>query len=92
MLADVQQLTLDRHYGKNIDAESILRKGWTKVLTIHDLSKLSAGAVSASATSLYEVWNADYDELGLNVKAKDRILAALEQVRRDTHEVLRGLD
>jgi len=66
--------------------------GWTKVLTIRDISKLSIGAVPASATSLYEVWNADYDELESSVKAKDRILAALEQVRRDTHDVLQSLD
>ena len=92
MLGDLQQLTLDRHYGKNVDADGLLRAGWTKVLTIRDLSKISAGAVPVSAGRLFEVWSADYDELESNVKAKDRILAALEQVRRDTHEVLQGLD
>jgi hypothetical protein len=90
--ADLQQLTLDSHYGKNIDADGILRSAWTKVLTIRDLSKIATGAVPESAINLYEVWNADYDELESNVKAKDRILAALEQVRRDTHDVLQGLD
>ncbi len=44
MLGDLQQLTLDSHYGKNIDADGILRAGWTKVLTIRDIAKLSAGA------------------------------------------------
>jgi len=34
MSADLQQLTLDSHYGKNIDADGILRAGWTKVLTM----------------------------------------------------------
>ena len=92
MSADLQQLTLDSHYGKNIDADGILRAGWTKVLTIHDLSKIAAGAVPESATNLYEVWNADYAELESNVKAKDRIIAALEQVRRDTHDLLQSLD
>jgi hypothetical protein len=92
MLGDLQQLTLDCHYGKNVDADGILRAGWTKVLTIRDISKIAAGAIPASATILYEVWSADYDELESNVKAKDRVLVALEQVRHDTHEVLQSLD
>ena len=92
MLGDLQQLTLDRHYGKNVDADGILRAGWTKVLTIRDLSKIAAGAIPVSAERLFEVWSADYDELESNVEAKDRILVALEQVRRDTHEVLQSLD
>ena len=92
MLGDLQQLTLDRHYGKNVDADGILRAGWTKVLTIRDLSKVATGAIPVSAERLFEVWSADYDELESNVEAKDRILVALEQVRRDTHEVLQSLD
>ena len=92
MLGDLQQLTLDCHYGKNVDADGILRAGWTKVLTIRDISKIAAGEVPASAERLFEIWSADYDLLESNVKAKDRILVALEQVRSDTHEVLRGLN
>jgi len=92
MLGDLQQLTLDSHYGKNVDADGILRAGWSKVLTIRDISKIAAGTVPVSAERLFEVWSTDYDELESKVKAKDRILAALEQVRRDTHEVLQSLD
>ncbi len=92
MLGDLQQLTLDFHYGKNDDADGILRAGWAKVLTIRDISRLAAGKVPVSAEHLFEVWNTDYDDLKSNVKAKDRILVALEQVRNDTHAVLHSLN
>ena len=61
-------------------------------MTIRDLSKVATGAIPVSAERLFEVWSADYDELESNVEAKDRILVALEQVRRDTHAVLQSLD
>jgi hypothetical protein len=92
MLGDLQQLTLDYHYGEKIDADSVHRAAWTKVLTIRDISKIAAGEVPDSAENLYEVWNANYDELGSNVEAKNKVLDALERLRSDTHEVLRNLD
>tara|TARA_R110000782_G_scaffold9026_8_gene29205 strand:- start:160 stop:393 length:234 start_codon:yes stop_codon:yes gene_type:complete len=42
--------------------------------------------------ALFEVWNADYKQLGEKPEAKDRIIAALELVRHDVHEVLRSLN
>jgi hypothetical protein len=38
MLGDLQQLTLDYHYGEKNDADSVHRAAWTKVLTIRDIS------------------------------------------------------
>ena len=92
MLGDLQQLTLDGHYGKNVDRAAILREGWAKVLTIRDISRVAAGAVPDSAMGLFDTWSADYDGLGSDAQAKDRVVAALDQVRLDTQEVLRSLD
>ena len=92
MLSDVQKLTLDRHYGKDVDGPAILRAGWAKVLTIRDLAQIAEGSVPESATHLYETWNEDSSGLGVDAEGKDRIVTALEAVRRDTHEVLRSLD
>jgi len=92
MLGDLQLLTLDRHYGENIDGEAVLRRAWAKVLTVRDISQVTAGSVPESAEQLYEVWSADYDQLGSDTEAKDRVLSALEQVRMDTHEVLNNLE
>ena len=92
MLGDLQHLTLDRHYGKDVNGAALLRTGWAKVLTIRDLAQLAEGSVPESAANLYETWNKDSNLLGVDVEGKDRIIAALEVVRSDTHGVLRSLD
>ena len=92
MLGDLQQLTLDRHYGKNIDGAAILREAWAKVLTIRDISRVADGSVPDSAMGLYDTWSADFDQLGSDTDAKDRVIAALDQVRRDAQDVLTSLD
>jgi len=92
MLGDLQQLTLDRQYGKDIDAEAILREAWAKILTIRDISMVAEGSVPVSAMNLYDVWSADYDQLGSGTAAKDRIIVALNQVRQDSQDVLTSLD
>jgi hypothetical protein len=92
MLGDLQQLTLDGHYGKNVDRDAILREGWAKVLTIRDISRVAEGAVPDSAMDLFDTWSADYNGLGSDTEAKDRVVAALDTVRLNTQEVLRSLD
>jgi len=92
MLGDLQQLTLDKHYGSNIDAAAVLRQGWSQVLTIRDLAQIAEGSVPSSATYLYETWRSDNHLLGTNVAGKDRISTALESVRSDAHELLKSLD
>ena len=92
MLGDLQQLTLDRHYGKGVDGDAILREAWAKVLTIRDISQVAEGSVPDSAMSLYEVWRADFAKLGSDTEAKDRITVALDRVRQDSKDVLKNLD
>ena len=92
MLGDLQQLTLDGHYGRDVNREAISRKAWSKVLSIRDLAQIAEGSVPLSAMALFDTWSEDYDELGENVSAKDRVIGALEVVRSDVHDVLKGLD
>ena len=92
MLGDLQQLTLDNHYGGDTNREAISRKAWAKVLSIRDLAQISEGSVPVSSMALYDIWSSDYDELGENAGAKDRIVSALDEVRSDAHDVLKSLD
>jgi hypothetical protein len=92
MLGEVQQLTLDRHYGQNVDHDAILREAWAKVLTIRDISRVAEGSIPASAMDLYDTWRADFDGLGSDAAAKDRIVAAMDRVRQDSQDVLKSLD
>lgn len=92
MLGDLQQLTLDNHYGADASRAATSRKAWAKVLSIRDLAQISEGAVPVSAKALYDIWSSDYDELGQSTVAKDRIVSALDELRSDTHDVLKSLD
>ena len=57
MLGDLQQLTLDRHYGKGIDAEATLREAWSKVLTrLPSLSSQCTKTFAASTPTEESEW------------------------------------
>ncbi len=92
MLGDLQQLTLDNHYGDDTNRAATSRKAWAKVLSIRDLSQISEGLVPESAVALYDTWSSDYDELGESTAAKDRIVSAIDELRSDAHDVLKSLD
>jgi len=92
MLSELQQVILDRRYGKEEDGKSSLRRGWVIALTIRDISMIATGALPDSADRLFEVWQRDSGSLGSSDDAKNRIESALEEIRRDTHDVLRSLD
>ena len=92
MLGDLQQLTLDNHYGDNTNRAAISRKAWAKVLSIRDLAQISEGLVPESSMALYDIWSSDYDELGESAGAKDRIVSAIDELRSDAHDVLKSLD
>lgn len=92
MLSELQQVILDRRYGKEEDGKSSLRKGWVIVLTIKDISMVATGAVPDSADRLFEVWQRHSGSLGTSDDAKQQIESALEEIRHDTHKILRSLD
>jgi len=92
MLGDLQQLTLDNHYGADTDRAATSRKAWAKVLSIRDLAQISEGSVPESTLALYGIWSSDYDDLGESSGAKDRIISALDEVRSGVHDVLKSLD
>lgn len=92
MLADVHQLTQDAHWGDSEDRATILRQGWSKVMTIKDLAQIAEGSVPSSATNLWKTWGADYKALGTDFAAEKRIADAVDAVRSDAHELLTSLD
>ena len=92
MLGDLQQLTLEQHYGDAANRDAVSRRAWAKILSIRDMAQISEGSVPESAVTLYDIWSSDYDELGESTGAKDRIVSALDEVRSDAHEVLKSLD
>tara|TARA_R110002096_G_scaffold5508_2_gene25708 strand:+ start:236 stop:673 length:438 start_codon:yes stop_codon:yes gene_type:complete len=92
MLGDLQRLTMDRHYGRDNDSAAILRAAWAKVLTIRDLSRVASGDVPESAQALHATWDDYHDSLGKDTEAVNAVIAALEALRGDIHDVLRSLE
>ena len=68
------------------------RTGWVHVLAIRDLSRILDGDVSASARQLYEAWETEWSTLGPDNASYHETIAAIEAVRRATHDLLLDLD
>ena len=92
MLGELQQVVLDRRYGRDSEGKAVLRKGWALVLTLRDIAMVADGDVPESAELLFEVWQRDSSSLGSSDAAKQRIDQAGDAVRHDTHDILRSLD
>ena len=92
MLSELQQVILDRRYGKESEGKSNLRKGWVIALTIRDISMIAEGGVPESAERLVNTWEDESGSLGSSDEAKERIENALKALRRDTQDILRNLD
>ncbi len=91
-VADLQQVVFHRHWDKDADDRGNPRKGWALVLSIKDLSQVLDGTAPASGTELWQVWDRDWQGLGTDTEHYDRIIVALDAVRKDTHALLQGLD
>ncbi len=92
LLGDLEQIVLDKQFGENVDGDAILRMGWAKLRSIRDFAQIAEGEVPKTVDVLFEVWSTEYEKLGEVRKAQVPVQEAIEQVRRDTHDVLRGLD
>ncbi len=88
----LHQVLLYRHWDGDVDDRGNPKTGWALVLTIKDLSQVLEDPVPASATKLWEVWGDNFAGLGSDDVNFERISAALEDVRAETHALLKNLD
>ncbi len=68
------------------------REGWAYVLTARDLSSLTAEPAVSAVNALRKTWDADWDQLGSDPAAGDRVSAAIDEARASTLAVLANLD
>ena len=93
MLGELQELVYLRYYDPDQSDDSDLRRGWAKVLTIHDLSSVLDDPVPASATELHAVWGQHWPGLEKRQKAsKDAIEEAINKLRDSALMTLNDLD
>ncbi len=90
-LGDLQQVIYHNAWDMDVADKGNPRTGWVHVLAVRDLGQLLDGDVANSATRLFEAWDDSWDRLD-DKAAYDQVNAALEDVRRDTHALLRSLD
>ncbi len=90
-LGDLQQVVFFAHYGMG-EQQGDARVGWAQVLTIKDLAQVVPERVPTQAYVLYRVWEEDFDELGGNEAAHQRIDRAIDDLRSATLETLGALD
>jgi len=67
------------------------RTGWVYALSIRDLSQLLDGDASTSAQRLLDTWESSWRELAPGTSGYEDLIAALETVRQDTHDLLSDL-
>lgn len=91
-LGDLQQLTWHHHYDQDFNDKGNLRTGWTLVLVIRDICQILDGPLPESTEALYKTWTAHADDLDTSRPSNDAIIAAIENVRQDTLDLLQMLE
>jgi len=91
-LSDLQEVVYHNAWDMDVVNRGNPRTGWVHVLAAKDLAQLLDGDVSASADALLLTWEAEWHQLAPDSESYRSVVDALEQVRRDAHDLLRDLD
>ena len=98
-LGDLDRIVLHEQFGqRSTDDEGLpttmnTRSGWAYVLTVRDLGSVMYEPASTSAKELFEVWQANVDDLGNNdQEAFMTVSDAIDDVRENVILVLETLD
>ena len=91
-LGQLQQVVFHRHYDMDETDKGNARTGWAIVLTFTDLAIVLEEPLPAAAEDLQAVWGDDWQKLGSNQPGVDRIIAAIEALRKEIHALLKNLD
>lgn len=93
MLGELQELVYISYYDAEQSDDSDFRRGWAKVLTIHDLSSVLDDPLPASATELHAVWGKNWQGLERREKvSKDAIEEAIKGLRDSALMTLKDLN
>jgi len=90
-LGELDQVVFFSHW-EHDELRGNPRTGWAYILTVRDLGKLTNQPASESSAALLDVWQANWEGLGDDNAAEQRISAAIDQTRADTLSVLAALD
>lgn len=91
-VAELQQVVFHNAWDMDRADKGNPRTGWVHVLSIRDLSRILDDQAQLAGDDLYEAWEAHWHELAENSQAYEAVTRALDNVRGETHALLRGLD
>lgn len=91
-VGQLQQVIFHNVFEMDAEDKGNPRTGWVHVLAIRDLAQLLDGPAPESGAALWKMWDAEWDKLEPLNESYDLVTEALEDVRADTHALLRSLD
>lgn len=91
-LGELQQVVFHHHYDEIKSDNWNPRTGWTQVLTIRDLSRVSGIEMTSEANKLYMIWSDNWQYLGEKQDKADVIITGIENMRNSTIQVITSLD
>lgn len=90
-LGELQQVVFHTHYDKENSDNWNPRTGWTYVLTIRDLSRVSGKQMTDQAEDLYSVWQNNWHQLGKEQKEVSAITDSIDRMRDKTVSIITSL-
>jgi len=91
-LGELQQVIFHYHYDGDSSENWNPRTGWTYVLTIRDLSRVSGSEMTSEADKLYTIWKDNWQYLGSEQDKADAIITGIEQMRDTTIAIITALE
>ncbi len=90
-VGELDRVVFDSHYGRD-PIRGNPRQGWAYALTIRDLGTLTPEPARSASASLFDTWSRDFDGLGSDDEAAQRISEAIDRARNDMLVALAALD
>ena len=87
-LGELQQVVFHHHYDGDSSGSGNPRTGWTYVLTIRDLSRVSGREMTVEADNLYNTWKDNWQYLGSEQDSADAIITGIEHMHDSTIAII----
>jgi hypothetical protein len=90
-LGHLREVLFYNHYEKDTIQKGNPKTGWVYVLAIKDMSDILGGDISNTADSLVQIWSDNWEQLENKEENLDNILDVVEEVRKDTLNMVKLL-
>lgn len=89
-LGELQTVVHFAYYGRDRKIGDPI-KGWQHVILIKDLSLLIPSPIPEESQHLLEIWRENWEEMSIQEKSTDTIIAAIDEMRNAVLKKLKSL-